>query len=77
MAKSVSQRKRSSTIEGGPTPSHRLEYVPRETDVPTLYVNNIQVETSVWDVRLRLGETIETDRENNITRVREIANVRM
>lgn len=72
--------KTSAPIDNASTdlkPDLKIEHVRGGNDVPTFYVNNTFVETSVWDIRLRLGETLETDREHNILRVREIANVRM
>ncbi|HEY3926755.1 MAG TPA: DUF3467 domain-containing protein, partial [Candidatus Koribacter sp.] len=45
--------------------------------VPTYYANNTGVETSIWDVCLKFAETIETDKDNNITTVRELAKVRI
>jgi len=74
MAKTISPKQIASTPQ---KPDLKIEHVHSDSQIPTFYVNNTLVETSVWDVRLRLGETLETDRENNILRVRELATVRM
>jgi hypothetical protein len=44
---------------------------------PSLYANNTGIETSVWDVKIRFAETLAVDHEQRITRVRELATVRM
>lgn len=76
MAKTIAR------VETGITPQKpsggvEIQSVGGSDHVPTLYVNHTNIETSIWDVRLRLGETLETDRDRNILRVRELANVRM
>lgn len=46
-------------------------------DVPVFYVNNTQVETSFWDVGLRLAVTVSVDKPRNTAQVRDLAHVRM
>ncbi|MDO8794865.1 MAG: DUF3467 domain-containing protein, partial [Vicinamibacterales bacterium] len=72
MAKSASSKLKDET----PAERGTIERVSGG-DVPTYYVNNTAVETTVWDIRLKLAETIEVDAERRITRVRELASVRM
>ena len=81
MPKSRSPRTRTSTTDAqpdAPVPSKvSIEVETATPSVPTYYVNNTGVETSVWDVKLRLSETIDTDKDRNILRIRELAIVRM
>ena len=76
MAKSISPRTSAETAEPDITPGRRV-VVSDAPAVPMFYANNTGVETSVWDVCLKFGETIETDRKQNITKVRELAWVRL
>jgi hypothetical protein len=69
--KAVGSRQRNDT--GGTVTVTREE--PQH--VPTYYTNHTEVETSLWDVRLTLAESIEVDHENRILKVRSLANVRM
>lgn len=77
MSKTIS-RKRVDATEAGPTPTTTIKLPAGDVpDVPMYYANNTSVETTLWDVCLRFAETIETDREANIIKVREVARVRM
>lgn len=72
-------RKRVDATEAGGLPSPKTVTVAGEevSTVPMYYANNTSVETTLWDVCLRFAETIETDQEANIIKVRELARVRM
>ena len=74
MAKSASQTQKANVAE---VPVVRVIAVGEAPSVPTYYANNTAIETSLWDVCLRFAETIETDRAQNITKVRELAYVRL
>ena len=54
----------------------KITYVGTE-DVPAYYTNNTRVETSRFDVRLRFGNIIETNKETNGVTVRYLADLRM
>lgn len=80
MAKSISGKQTSATPhEGAGAPRGRVVVAGPEEGptVPMFYANNTSVETSLWDVCLKFAETIETDREQNITKVRELLRVRI
>lgn len=73
MAKSRSRR-----VDANRPKSHAtVEELPGSEDAPTYYVNNTSIETSVWDVRLKLAHTVEVNPQKNLTRVKRVAEVRM
>lgn len=71
-AKSASTKQKLETSRSAST----VEIVGT-IDVPSYYVNNTGVETTVWDICFRFAETIEIDRQQRITKVRPLAIVRM
>jgi hypothetical protein len=73
MSKTISPKTATSTEK----PTRTVQIITAEASVPTYYANNTAVETTVWDIRLKFAETLENDRESNITKVRELAYVRM
>lgn len=77
MAKSQSSRVSAHTAQAEGQKKATVVLANEAPAVPTYYSNNTAVETSIWDVCLKFAETVETDRENNITKVRELARVRM
>lgn len=43
----------------------------------SVYTNDLQLQTSPWDVRLIIGEILDPDTENNILNVKQLGEIRM
>ena len=67
---------KSRQPKSGTAKETKITYIGGE-DAPAYYSNNTRVETSRFDVRLRLGQLLEVDKENNSMTVRSVAEIRM
>jgi hypothetical protein len=74
MAKTTSPREKANTEA---RKGQRVVVTEDSVAVPTFYANNTAVETSLWDVFLKFAQTLETDKELNLVKVREVAYVRL
>lgn len=62
----MAKKNKAAKVATGTTTVRRVEYIPA-ADVPTYYTNNVNVDLTTFDVRLRLGQIHNATPEGLLT----------